>query len=72
MESTKPTLNEAENGNKSKPLLPAVLYPELKDMENAVLTLENGILFSALTPMLTKDEDKEFCLLLYKYLVILP
>lgn len=24
MESTKPTLNEAENGNKSKPLLPAV------------------------------------------------
>ena len=25
MENTKPTLNEAENGNKSKPLLPAVI-----------------------------------------------
>lgn len=54
-------------GNSSKPLLPAVLYPELNDMENAVLTLENCILFSALTPMLTKDEEKEFCLLLYKW-----
>lgn len=56
-----------ENGNSTKPLLPTRLYPELKDMENAVLTLENGILFSALTPMLTKDEEKEFCLLLYKW-----
>lgn len=44
-----------------------VLYPELKDMEKAVLTLENGFLFSALTPMLTKDEVKELCLLLYKW-----
>ena len=44
-----------------------VLYPELKDMENAVLTLENGFLLSALTPMLTKEEEKELCLLLYKW-----
>ena len=56
-----------EPSNSTKPVLSAVLYPEFKDMENAVLTLENGILFSALTPMLTKDEEKEFCLLLYKW-----
>ena len=56
-----------EPSNSTKHVLPAVLYPEFKDMENAVLTLENGILFSALTPMLTKDEEKEFCLLLYKW-----
>ena len=29
MESTKPTLNEAENGNKSKPLLQDVVCPAL-------------------------------------------
>lgn len=56
-----------EPSNSTKHVLPAVLYPKFKDMENAVLTLENGILFSALTPMLTKDEEKEFCLLLYKW-----
>lgn len=44
-----------------------LIYPELKDMEKAVLTLENGFLFSALTPMLTKEEEKELCLLLYKW-----
>ena len=35
MESTKPTSNEAENGNKSKPLLPAVF----SSVEEAVLKL---------------------------------
>jgi hypothetical protein len=39
----------------------------LENMENAVLTLENGILFSGLNSMLTKDEEKELCLLLYKW-----
>jgi hypothetical protein len=39
----------------------------LEKMENAVLTLENGILFSGLNSMLTKDEEKELCLLLYKW-----
>ena len=63
---TKQNLN-TEQSNSTKPVLPAVLYPELKDMETAVLTLENGILFSALTPMLTKEEENEFCLLLYKW-----
>lgn len=40
---------------------------ELKDIENAVLTIENGLLFSVLTPMLTKEEEKELLLLLYKW-----
>ena len=36
MESTKPTLNEAENGNKSKPLLVPVILKvyELRPIEN--------------------------------------
>ena len=48
-------------------VLSAVLYPELKDVETAVLILENSILFSALTSMLTKEEEKELCMLLYKW-----
>ena len=30
MESTKPTSNEAENGNKSKPLLPVVFWAHFR------------------------------------------
>jgi hypothetical protein len=63
---TEQNLNTEPN-NSTKPVLSAVLYPELKDMENAILTLENGFLFSSLTSMLTKDEEKELCLLLYKW-----
>lgn len=41
-ESTKPTLNEAENGNKSKPLLPAV-YPLV---DNHRWYAENGTVYN--------------------------
>ena len=42
MESTKPTLNEAENGNKSKPLLGVVLWDS--DLEN--IGLQSNMYFS--------------------------
>ena len=59
--------NFTDNNQALQLIQPDIIYPELKDMENAILTLENGILFSVSTPMLTKDEEKEFCLLLYKW-----
>ena len=51
MESTKPTLNEAESGNKSKPLLPAVF----SSVEEAVLKLN------------LKGNYKSFCGNLYQW-----
>ena len=39
MASTKPTLNEAENGNKSKPLLVAVVDKQVKQLSDMQLEL---------------------------------
>ena len=39
MESTKPTSNEAENGNKSKPLLVAVVDKQVKQLSDMQLEL---------------------------------
>lgn len=57
---------EKEKEQKNSELSP-VLYPQLKDIETAMLTIENGLLFSSLTPMLEKEKEKQLLLLIYEW-----
>lgn len=60
-------LTNARESFKSDPVSTTPLCLDLKDMETAARTLENGILFGSLPSMLAKDEEKKLCLLLYKW-----
>ena len=45
MESTKPTSNEAENGNKSKPLLAVVFAQWIAEDHFRLYNIENGVYY---------------------------